>query len=1284
MAMFVEEKMMTNLIYQYFIPLGLAKIDSKKPRLKQLMNTPEQLQANQFQNTKDPSGAFKAIMAASEVGMISGTVRDLMLRTLRNIRKNKAIEASDIDDDDLKSLLMKIKYMVNRPHPLVFKLVDEFVEGKINLEKLTAELYQLAKTRKNEFEDFAGNVMQISRQYVRQLAAIRGDDDVEDAEDVEESDPFADAIEAIVLHDGNAKAKALVKKLQETKSNEEIAKAIIDKRFPDENSIQAVTLYAINEIGALKLVKTLDPELYDVVMAVLTCNALGKELNTIPLLADVLKNKNLVQWMTITSNKTVAGQTAFDAYNDLTEKAALWFVNRMKRTRPAEMFDSRFEIEAMLDQFPDIADPDFLHMAMNVSELYQDKKDFLYGILKPAFAGLKPFPDNLANGTYAQFLRMAGAEMTDGVIGGVQSEELQQHLDGILDEFKTNRFSLRLADDLKGEIVASVLVGVNKLLQAIYDVGFGSGEFPPVGEIAEAVKAKAADSKSLLKFAAEIITTTDAGNNKMNTFVASLTDALLPELLKVDARGSKAFDHVPFESPIMAYIKGDDLSFPLVSETTIRALVEMFLLQNKVAADLIANNYGHFERTHMSEDFSKQFVRKWYDEDGDYFLELNVDTMSGESMRALTIPEWWKYLSNPRNNDNARLSHFNRGVKYGYFTGDIVTEYIKEGFKGNTPITALVGKLMTDISKEDMREIVQNAAKRIVSQAASDMRMLGLANELLGKHGLADAMRKAMEGMSGGWRHDFLRNIPFEYAASVLGQDIFMDKFRQFVQKTIDDKEDQGDTYDDMEPATTAASEFAALLPTISGTIKNVGLTDENIKEILGELKRVMGEFGEHKDVFMVAEFLNGIVDRVPDAVDDLIGGDEYTKHFTLSRVAAAAQLSLVSEALDQSPIKPYNKLTLDEAMRSLQFNNIDLGNVMDFDDAKDKKFSQVLIEARNPDISRLKLEDLKVKEVEVSEVDKLKITAEIERYNKHRHTKSHGFDVSILVKRVFDVSIPSQHAAWPEFAETREQRHEPNPYMKTVFHGTGSDAASMILRYGFTVPEFNPDAGMAGRALGDGVYFTDVVDKTSLYIGDSGYAEETTGYLFEMDAQLGRRAETNSQPNERDGRDWDYRSGGFPEATNHQDFISPEWAVFDPKGQVRIRKAYEVTLIEASEMKEIMETNGVPYVRGDAELEESYKPMSFKQYLKEEAEEGTRVVRWFFADGLVPIGKGAVAPRQKVVLPNATVEGSALGAMVTVRTNDPEVKGSREVSGLAFVHTGNYVAFCKAVGIKR
>lgn len=108
-------------------------------------------------------------------------------------------------------------------------------------------------------------------------------------------------------------------------------------------------------------------------------------------------------------------------------------------------------------------------------------------------------------------------------------------------------------------------------------------------------------------------------------------------------------------------------------------------------------------------------------------------------------------------------------------------------------------------------------------------------------------------------------------------------------------------------------------------------------------------------------------------------------------------------------------------------------------------------------------------------------------------------------------------------------------------------------------------------------------------------------------------------------------------------------------------------------------------YVRGDADekLEESFTPLRFKNFLKGENEEKTRAVRWFFADGLVPIGKGAVAPWQKAVLPNASVEGSALGAMVTLRTSNPVVNGGREVSGLAFVHTGNYITFCKAVGIK-
>lgn len=211
---------------------------------------------------------------------------------------------------------------------------------------------------------------------------------------------------------------------------------------------------------------------------------------------------------------------------------------------------------------------------------------------------------------------MAGAEMDTGVIKGIKSDELKQQLDEILDEFETNRFSLKLSDDLKGEIVASVTVGVNKLLETLYDVGFGSGEFPPVSEIAEAVGAKVDDGKTLLKFASDIVTSNNDGNNKMNAFVTSLTDALLSDLLKVDAQRSKAFDHTPYDSPIMAYVKGDGLSFPLVSETAIRALSEMFLIQNKAAADLIPNNYAAFERSHMSVDFSKQYVRKWFDEDG--------------------------------------------------------------------------------------------------------------------------------------------------------------------------------------------------------------------------------------------------------------------------------------------------------------------------------------------------------------------------------------------------------------------------------------------------------------------------------------------------------------------------------------------------------------------------------------------------------------------------------------------------------------------------------------------
>ena len=71
------------------------------------------------------------------------------------------------------------------------------------------------------------------------------------------------------------------------------------------------------------------------------------------------------------------------------------------------------------------------------------------------------------------------------------------------------------------------------------------------------------------------------------------------------------------------------------------------------------------------------------------------------------------------------------------------------------------------------------------------------------------------------------------------------------------------------------------------------------------------------------------------------------------------------------------------------------------------------------------------------------------------------------------------------------------------------------------------------------------------------------------MEAQIGRPAVRNSEPCDPDeGVTCDHRSGGFADATNHQDFASPEWAVFSEKGQLRLKKVYKVEIVDLDEWK--------------------------------------------------------------------------------------------------------------------
>ena len=283
----------------------------------------------------------------------------------------------------------------------------------------------------------------------------------------------------------------------------------------------------------------------------------------------------------------------------------------------------------------------------------------------------------------------------------------------------------------------------------------------------------------------------------------------------------------------------------------------------------------------------------------------------------------------------------------------------------------------------------------------------------------------------------------------------------------------------------------------------------------------------------------------------------------------------------DDVPIKPYEGMSIDRLREVMAYNNIQFPILPREQGESYSSFHERVME----NAVNAKPNVLYAEEVRITDAEKKRLTVEFESRNSHKH----GTYFEVL--RAFDVNIPVQASEWVGFANEKEGKE--NKVMSPVYHGTGSIGASMILRYGFAVVE-STDKSVVGRMLGDGIYFSDVVDKVAQYIGDIGYSRGigTKGYIFEMDAQLGEQ--------------WvDHQSAGVPNATYQKDVVSPEWAVFKPNGQLRIRRAYEVQLISKNDMMSIQQK---------ALME------SFTDNIR-----GKEVANYVFMDGMIPLSKSVI-----------------------------------------------------------
>lgn len=308
-----------------------------------------------------------------------------------------------------------------------------------------------------------------------------------------------------------------------------------------------------------------------------------------------------------------------------------------------------------------------------------------------------------------------------------------------------------------------------------------------------------------------------------------------------------------------------------------------------------------------------------------------------------------------------------------------------------------------------------------------------------------------------------------------------------------------------------------------------------------------------------------------------------------------------------------------------LKYNNLDFeSNIDDLNIDTTTKLSDYLKSSKV-----LKLAPLAVK-TDIEDVPSCdRRTAEFDVFNKYRHGK-----IGIKFIKSFDVDIPIQK----ELTEKWNLSHKLSEVMDPVFHGCGSVAASFILRYGFAVKALDASMGMVGRMLGDGIYFSNVLDKCGQYVSDGGYSRGigNRGYLLQMRANLGDRGP-------------DYQVGG-----GH--LVSPEWCVFHPNEQLKIYKAHFIELVSRNDVdaikSKVLKMNESTAIR----IHE------MREHLNEELQNppDTGCVSYTFIDGTIPISEFETVPYESwdptSVGPHITVEPSGLGPVMYIRVEDPRV----------------------------
>lgn len=397
---------------------------------------------------------------------------------------------------------------------------------------------------------------------------------------------------------------------------------------------------------------------------------------------------------------------------------------------------------------------------------------------------------------------------------------------------------------------------------------------------------------------------------------------------------------------------------------------------------------------------------------------------------------------------------------------------------------------------------------------------------------------------------------------------------------------------------------IVAALPSsfVEGVLNNedkIKQYSEILLETGGEGPKQVAEYiNKHHDVIAYVGLLKASILLYGIDVVRLVDNNLIEESLGLIAKDVAMSKVLMSIKDDPSGIKPLYNLSPTDVKNIIRFNDLPAPKALK------RKVGESPIEYLNR-IKAPTLERIAVEAMPDDAETLARQSIEYHRFNSGKHGK-------IFVKFLKSYNYNASNIeSFEQFRKDLGERGIDNNVFEHAFHGTGSAVAPMILRNGFKVIK-SKEGIKAGRMLGDGIYFSNVLDKVASYVGDmntnnNGYGRRygTRGYIFEMDALLGVRGE-------------DYQSAGYAGATSGVSVVSPEWCVVDPNKQLLIKKVHLVELHSIKELDRIAAKFGSGMI-GENVMEIK----TFKRYIANKAPAIRASYVFVFRDGKIPLLDG-------------------------------------------------------------